>query len=197
MDSTASRTACGFVKSTGRGLKLGCGKSSCETLLDEPMTLAPAERKRWVTKDPRPPFAPVIRTTLSRMSFPSLRWCLLAQRYERCGTGKSFTQPKLREMPSRQRAAQVHSCKFVELVFQAGTSVEVLHGNGRAVAFHFGIADSGRILTVNADRVGSRLGLMRTMNLPEPVQTPYRWIYNRSVTDLAPLRCCTGVRKAR
>src|SRR5882757_3796554 len=67
MEFTPPVTAAGFVKSTGSATKLGAGKSCWEMLREAPTTFAPVARKRCVMKEPRPPFAPVMKMTLSLM----------------------------------------------------------------------------------------------------------------------------------
>src|SRR5260370_5112134 len=67
MEFTAPVTAAGLVKSTGIATKLGDGKSCWEMLREAPTTFATVARKRCVMKEPRPPFAPVMKMTLSLM----------------------------------------------------------------------------------------------------------------------------------
>src|SRR5258707_14192022 len=94
MDPIALRTAAAFVKSTGSASKLGRGKSCCEMLRDTPTTVAPLARNRSVTKEPRPPFAPVISTTLSLIARQPVKPIALVRETElRCAKGVQQIPP--------------------------------------------------------------------------------------------------------
>jgi hypothetical protein len=72
-------------------MKFSDGKSAREMLLDAPTTVAPVARKLSVMNDPRPPFAPVMKTTLSFMDCADLVRYYVVTKVRDAGTVKVST----------------------------------------------------------------------------------------------------------